>query len=248
MLQFYIRRSLSRACLCLSFWRRRNLWWLFWPRKAASCCSQMPRAHLVPVMAWACCLFLLSPGFNFLPCALTEWLPLAAVGLSLEQMAPGSGAVLLCHIAQNHRVCSAGREPSGSLCPAPGLAGDTPAIPFVPDTSSPQAALGLWPCPWGSCSVPDHPLGVKPFLVADLNLPWFTLSRFLASCHRSREWGALYLPSAAPQEDDEGPGEVWPQCPLLQAEQTKCPQLLLVKLPLQTPHQPLASSGQPVRA
>lgn len=33
----------------------------------------MPTAHLVPVMAWACCLLLLSPGFNFLPRSLSDF-------------------------------------------------------------------------------------------------------------------------------------------------------------------------------
>ena len=79
----------------------------------------------------------------------------------------------------------------------------------------------------------------KPFLIFKLNLPWHNLRPFplLLSLVKLGEETNTWLTTTSFQIVVES-NKVTPQPPLLQNKQPHLPQLLLVRLVLQTPHQP----------
>ncbi|KAK4807107.1 hypothetical protein QYF61_018448 [Mycteria americana] len=85
--------------------------------------------------------------------------------------------------------------------------------------------------------VTDHPLSEEPFPNVQSELPLRQLHS-ISSCpiagHQREEISTS--PSPAPHEEVVDCNEVTPQPSLLQAEEAKCPQPLLISLALETFH------------
>lgn len=139
---------------------------------------------------------------------------------------------------QNQRICWVERDPSGSSSPTSIPMQDAPGVTpcaweHCPNTPWTQAVLLLWSLPGEPILVPSHPLGENPFPDTQTKPPLAQLhavSLSRVTDHKSEKISTCPpLPLVRMLRTT-----IRSSVHLLQAEQSKWPQLLLIRLALET--------------